>query len=85
MTIDPRWSIFLSLSLATLAFLAGAGSQFTDLGLDPTIVKAVLAFITILLGIGNAVNAVLGAIPSKTGSAVGFYLGPKPADPPVKP
>lgn len=86
MTIDPRWSIFLSLSLAVLAFLAGAGSQFTDLGFDPRMVKAVLAGITILLGIGNSINAVLGAIPSKTGSSAGFYLGPsKPTDPTVKP
>lgn len=80
MTIDPRWSIFLSLGLAILGFLAGAGSQFTDLGLDPKVVKAVLALVTLLMGIGNAVNAVLGAIPSASGSTKGFYLGPK--DPP---
>lgn len=81
MTIDPRWSIFLSLGLAVLAFLAGAGSQFTDLGFDPTTVKAVLALVTILLGVGNAVNAVLGAIPSKD-AKTGFYLAPKDASKP---
>jgi hypothetical protein len=81
MTIDPRWSIFLSVGLAILAFLAGAGGQFTDLGLDPKTVKAILALFTIFLGIGNSVNAVLGAIPSKD-KTTGFYLGPK-VDPPV--
>jgi hypothetical protein len=79
MTIDPRWSFYLSLSLAVLGFLGGAGSQFTDLGLDPHMVKAILALIILLLGVGNAINAVLAAIPSKAG-APGFYLGPK--DPP---
>ena len=77
MTLDPRWSIFLSLALAILAFLAGSGAAFGDLGLSPTEVKRILAGITILLGIGNAVNAVLGAIPSATGQSKGFYLGPK--------
>jgi hypothetical protein len=81
MTVDPRWSFYLSLSLAIFGFLAGAGGQFTDLGLDPKIVKGVLALITLMIGVGNAINAVLAAIPSKTGST-GFYLGPKPADPP---
>lgn len=81
MTIDPRWSIFLSLSLAILAFLGGAGTSFVDLGLSPGEVKAILAGDTLLLGIGNSVNAVLGAIPSKSGQSSGFYLGPKAADP----
>lgn len=76
MTIDPRWSIFLSLTLAVLGVLAGAGSQLTDLGLDPKQVKAALALITLLMGVGNAVNAVLGAIPSKD-ARTGFYLAPK--------
>ena len=82
MTIDPRWSIFLSLTLAILAFLASSGAAFTDLGLSAVEVKRIAAMITLLLGVGNSVNAVLGAIPSKTGQSAGFYLGPKPADPP---
>jgi hypothetical protein len=82
MTLDPRWSIFLSLALAILAFLGGAGTSFVGLGLTPGEVKAILAWDTLLLGIGNSVNAVLGAIPSKTGSSAGFYLGPKPPEPP---
>ena len=81
MTIDPRWSFWLSITLAVFGFLAGAGGQFTDLGLSPVVVKAVLAIITLTIGIGNALNAVLAAIPSKN-STTGFYLGPKPAEPP---
>lgn len=79
MTIDPRWSIFLSLSLAILAFLGSAGSQFADLGLQPHTVKAILALITLVLGIGNAVNAVLAGIPAPN-STTGFLIKP-----PVKP
>jgi hypothetical protein len=81
MTIDPRWSFYLSLSLAVCGFLGGAGAQFTDLGLASSTVKAILALITLVLGIGNAVNAVLAAIPSKD-SKTGFYLAPKPDQPP---
>lgn len=80
MTIDPRWSFWLSLSLAVLAFLSGAGASFTDLGLSPSAVKGLMGLAAILLGIGNAVNAVLAAIPSKSDpkSIDKFYLGPKP-------
>lgn len=83
MTVDPRWSFWLSLMLAVFGFLGGAGAQFTDLGLAPTTVKAILALLTLALGIGNAINAVLAAIPSKD-SKTGFYLAPKanPPDPP---
>lgn len=86
MTLDPRWSIFLSLFLAILGVLGGSAAQFTDLGLQPTQVKAILAIITMCLGIGNAINAVLGMVPSASGQSKGFWLGPsKPADPPAKP
>lgn len=79
MTIDPRYSFWLSVALAVLGILAGASTQFTDLGLSPTVVKAILAVITLLLGIGNSVNALLAAIPSKSGPEAQkqFYLGPK--------
>jgi hypothetical protein len=80
MTIDPRWSFYLSLSLAVVGFLSGAGSQFTDLGLPAPTVKAILAVCALVMGVGNAVNAVLAAIPSKD-SKTGFYLAPK-GDPP---
>jgi hypothetical protein len=75
MTIDPRYSIFLSLGLAILGFIAGAGAQFADLGMQPQTVKAILAFTTLLLGVGNAVNAVLAGIPAPN-STTGFIVGP---------
>jgi len=81
MTLDPRWSVWLSIALAVLAFLSGAGAQLTDLGLSPGEVKAVLAAIALTLGVGNAINAVLAAIPSKPGDTSKFYLGPKDKQP----
>ena len=81
MTVDPRYSFYLSLGLAIMGFLGGASSQFLDLGLAPVTVKAILAGDALLLGVGNAINAVLAAIPSKPNSP-NFYLGPKPTDPP---
>lgn len=86
MTIDPRWSFWLSMVLGVLGFLSGAGAQFTDLGLDPMGVKRLLAGIVLVMGVCNVINAILAAIPSGAGQTKGFYLGPnKPADPPVKP
>ena len=76
MTIDPRFSFYLSLALAILGFMAGAGAQFTNLGLEPPAVEVILAICTLLLGVGNAINAVLAAIPSKD-AHTGFYLAPK--------
>lgn len=76
MTIDPRWSIVLSLSLAVLGFLAGAGSQFTDLGLQPATVKALQAAILLILGVGNAVNTVLTGIPAKDNTTGFIVKGP---------
>ena len=60
-TIDLKWVLFLSMFLAVLGFLVGAGSQFTDLGMSATQVKAVIALCVLLLGMGNAVNSVLVA------------------------
>ncbi len=80
MTLDPRWSVFLSLGLAILGVLGGSAAQFTDLGMQPSQVKAILAIITMCLGIGNAINAVLGMVPSKD-AKTGFYLAPKTAAP----
>lgn len=77
MTIDPRWSFWLSISLAVIGFLSGAGSQLTDLGLDVHTVKAIIALCALCMGVGNAINAVLAAIPSAAGQTKGFYLGPK--------
>ena len=76
MTLDPRWSIFLSLFLAIFGVLAGSASQFTDLGFDVHTVKAIQAGIILLLGIGNAVNTVLTGIPSKDNTTGFMVQGP---------
>lgn len=60
-TIDLKWVLFLSMFLAVLGFLVGAGAQFTDLGLTAAQVKAIIALCVLLLGMGNAVNSVLVA------------------------
>ena len=59
MKVDLKWILALSMFLAVLGFLGGAGSQFTDLGLAPATTKAIIAIFVILLGCGNAVNSVL--------------------------
>lgn len=76
MTIDPRIGLYLSVLMAMLAFIVGAGATLTDL-FGPETTKIVLAISTLVLGVGNAVNAVLHAIPSKPGAASEFPLGPK--------
>lgn len=79
MTLDPRIGFWFSIAMAVLALLAGSGAQLTDLGMSAGAEKAVLAVITLLLGVGNAINAVLHAIPSASTPAAqkDFYLGPK--------
>jgi hypothetical protein len=78
MTIDPRWSIALSLGLAILAFLSGASATLTDTGLDPITVKHLLAWTTLITGIGNCVNAVLTGIPAKDNQTGFIIKGPPP-------
>lgn len=79
MTVDPRIGMWLSIALAALAFLATAGTQLTTIFGEHT-ANAILALSVLALGIGNAVNAVLHAIPSQNGpvAAQQFPLGPKP-------
>ena len=80
MTLDPRWSIFLSLFLAICGVLAGSSGTLSDLGLDPHQAKAIIAVVTLFMGIGNAVNAVLAGIPSKD-STTGFIVKGRPKPP----
>jgi hypothetical protein len=61
MSVDLKWILILSMALAVLSFLVGAGSQFTDIGLSPAQAKALIALFVILLGCGNAINSVLVA------------------------
>lgn len=73
MTLDPRWSIALSLIIALLGYAAGIGSQLTDAGLDPNTVKHILSWSGIVSGLLATVNAVLTGIPSKD-STTGFIV-----------
>lgn len=82
MTIDPRWSIGLAAFLALLAFISGSSSLLTDAGLDPIIVKHTLAWVTLFMGAGNTVLAVLSGIPSKDNQTGFLIKGPPP---PAKP
>ena len=59
MNINLKYVLMLALVLAVLGFLAGANSQFSDLGLSAPEVKAIGAIFGLLLGVGNAINAVL--------------------------
>jgi len=77
MTIDPRYSVFLAMFLAAISFLAGASATLVDTGMDPVTVKHIVAWIIIFNGLGNAINAVLAAIPSRAGAGNQFWLGPK--------
>lgn len=77
MTIDPRIGMWVSIFLAAISFLAGAGTQFTTLFGDHT-ANTINAVMVLILGMGNAINAVLHAIPSKPGAMNEFPLGPKP-------
>lgn len=76
MQIDPRVGMWLSIVLAAIGFLAGAGTQLTTL-FGEHMANIILASSVLLLGVGNAVNAVLHAIPSKPGATAEFPLGPK--------
>lgn len=77
MTIDPRWGMWLSIILAIIGALAGASTQLTTIFGEHT-ASVVLAVAVLLLTVGNAVNAVLHAIPSQSGpaGAAQFALGP---------
>lgn len=83
MTIDPRVGFWFNIILAVIGFLAGAGTQLTALFGEHT-ANIILASCVLLLGVGNAVSAVLHAIPSKSDPQAlkTFYLGPAtPAKP----
>jgi hypothetical protein len=78
-TIDPRWSFFLSLFISVLNFFAGSAAQFTDLGMEQSTVKFILAAIALVTGVLSLINTALAAIPSRDtpDAAKSFYLGPK--------
>ena len=76
MTLDPRVGMYLSIVLAVIGALAGASTQLTTIFGEHT-ASIILALAVLLLTVGNAINAVLHAIPSKSGSDSKFPLGPK--------
>jgi hypothetical protein len=49
--------------------------------LSPTTTKALLSLCTLLLGIGNAINAVLAGIPSKDNTTGFIVKGTPPPHP----
>jgi len=80
MTIDPRVGFYLSLALAIIGAVAGAATQITTIFGEHS-AQIILASCVLLMTIGNAVNAVLHAIPSSVPSTPKeeskFFLGPK--------
>ncbi len=76
MTLDPRYSIILSLLLAGGGFLSGSAALLTDTGLDPTTIKHFLAWDALGTGMGNVVLAVLTGIPSKDNKTGFIIKGP---------
>ena len=78
MTINPKVGMYLSIFLALLGVLVGGATQLTTL-FGEHVTNIILAFSVLLLSAGNAINAVLHAIPSVTGpaGAAEFPLGPK--------
>lgn len=80
MTIDPRVGVWLSIALAVIGVFAAGSTQLTTLFGEHT-ANAVLAASALILAAGNAVNAILHAIPSEapstTTDANKFALGPK--------
>jgi len=77
MTIDPRVGFYLSVALAVIGALSGASTQLTTIFGEHT-ATVILAVSVLMMTVGNAINAVLHAIPSKPNSADEFLLGPKP-------
>lgn len=75
MTIDPRIGFYLSIALAVIGVGAASGTQFTTIFGEHT-ANIILSVDALILGAGNAVNAILHAIPSKPGAANEFPLGP---------
>lgn len=80
MTIDPRVGFYLSIALAVIGVAAASGTQLTTIFGEHT-ANIILAVAVMILAAGNAINAILHAIPSGNtpADAAKFALGPKPA------
>ena len=80
MTVDPRIGMWLSIVLALVGVIASSATQLTTIFGEHT-TAIIMAVTTLAMTAGNAVNAVLHAIPSKPGATNEFPLGPKPPQP----
>ena len=78
MTVDPRIGFWLSIFLAILGVTAAGGTQLTTI-FGEHAANVVLASSALILGAGNAISAILHAIPSGNtpADANKFLLGPK--------
>ena len=80
MTLDPRVGMYLSIALAIIGAFAGASTQLTTI-FGEHAAQIILAVAVLLMTVGNAINAVLHAIPSKANADNQFLLGPKKDNP----
>lgn len=55
---------WLSISLAVLGYLVGASGLMTDAGLDPDLVKRLIAIMSLVLGVGNTIVAAIAQKPA---------------------
>lgn len=76
MTVDPRWGMWISIALAIVGVLTTSTTQLTTV-FGPNMANVIVAAALLLMTIGNAVNAVLHAIPSGPNTQKEFPLGPK--------
>jgi len=84
MTVDPRYGFYLSIALALLGVFTTSTTQLaTVFGQHTTDIIVALSMLT--LTAGNAVSAILHAMPSSTptstAAAKEFPLGPKASAP----
>ncbi len=54
---------WLSIILAVLSYIVGAGALLTDAGMDPTTVKQLIAILSLVVGAGNTVVAAVSNKP----------------------
>jgi hypothetical protein len=84
MIIDPRIGLWLSIALAIVGVASTSATQLTTI-LGQHTSDIVVAFSLLLMTAGNAVNAILHAIPSSppttAAAAKEFPLGPKASAP----
>ena len=79
MTLDPRYGFWLSIAAAVISALVASAANLTDIFGASTAHK-INAVLILLNTIINAVNAILHAIPSRSGPQAlsEFYLARKP-------